>query len=133
MSIFLFILILGSCNSPDCPYHAVPTRRESGSSEEPQVGPSLGLFKSSSLESLQTMVQEQQKQGFIPPVVNNISSRGCNESFRAAVDKSFEVPNQMEGKLFYVCKLLLALKTYVVQTESKLHMQRNCQNEKCKL
>lgn len=133
MSIFLFILILGSCNSPDCPYHAVPTRRESGSSEEPQVGPSLGLFKSSSLESLQTMVQEQQKQGFIPPVVNNISSRSCNESFRAAVDKSFEVPNQMEGKLFYVCKLLLALKTYVVQTESKLHMQRNCQNEKCKL
>lgn len=100
---FFFISILGSCNSPDCPYHSVPTRRESGSSEEPQVGPSLGLFKSSSLESLQTMVQEQQKQGLISPVVNNISSRGCNESFRAAVDKSFEVNNQTEGKLFYVC------------------------------
>ena len=80
----------------------MPTRRESGSSEEPcpQVGPSLGLFKSSSLESLQTMVQEQQKQGLMSPVVNNISSRGCNESFRAAVDKSFEVSNQTGGKIF---------------------------------
>lgn len=114
MSRFLLISILGSCNSPDCPYHSVPTRRESGSSEEPQVGPSLGLFKSSSLESLQTMVQEQQKQGLISPVVNNISSRGCNESFRAAVDKSFEVPNQTEGKLLYVCWWLLALDTDIV-------------------
>lgn len=96
-----------SCDSPDCPYHAVPTRRESGSSEETsaQVGPSLGLFKSSSLESLQTMIQEQQKQGLITSVANNISSRGCNESFRAAVDKSFEANNLTESKM-WICLIL---------------------------
>lgn len=98
--IILNLQILGSCDSPDCPYHAVPTRRESGSSEDTscvQVGPSLGLFKSSSLESLQTMVEEQQKQG-LSPIVNSIASRGCNESFRAAVDKSFEAIDQTESK-----------------------------------
>ncbi|XP_035219361.1 partitioning defective 3 homolog isoform X2 [Stegodyphus dumicola] len=88
----------GSCNSPDCPYHAVPTTgRESGSSEGTctQVGPSLGLYKSSSLESLQTMIQEQQKRN-MPLGTSACSSRGCNESFRAAVDKSFEAIDQIE-------------------------------------
>ncbi|XP_054720744.1 partitioning defective 3 homolog B-like [Uloborus diversus] len=87
-----------SCNSPDCPYHAVPTRRESGSSEEActPVGPSLGLMKSSSLESLQTMVQEQQKRGIVS---TSCSARACNESFRQAVDKSFEAPAEDAANL----------------------------------
>ncbi|GFU55324.1 partitioning defective 3 homolog [Nephila pilipes] len=95
--------IKGSCNSPDCPYHAVPTTtgRESGSSDEisEQVGPSLGLFKSSSLESLQTMLHEKQKQNLPLLVTNGNTSRGCNESFRAAVDKSFEVADQNENSV----------------------------------
>ncbi|KAG8199747.1 hypothetical protein JTE90_000841, partial [Oedothorax gibbosus] len=79
----------GSCNSPDCPYHAVPTTESTGFDEvTAQVGPSLGLYKSSSLESLQTMLHEKRKQSLHSPGGN--TSRGCNESFRAAVDKSFE-------------------------------------------
>ncbi|XP_042903648.1 partitioning defective 3 homolog isoform X2 [Parasteatoda tepidariorum] len=88
----------GSCDSPDCPYHAVPTTgRESGGSNESNdpVGPSLGLLKSSSLESLQTMLREKQKLNM--SASNGNTSRGCNESFRAAVDKSFEAVDQNEN------------------------------------
>ncbi|KAL1138100.1 hypothetical protein AAG570_009794 [Ranatra chinensis] len=65
-----------------------------------QLGPSLGMKKSSSLESLQTMVQEmamaedssgtyRNSQG----AVRVVRGRGCNESFRAAVDRtSFDTP-----------------------------------------
>jgi len=70
----------------------------------PEVGPGLGMKKSSSLESLQTMVQEMALEmedghrlgsGRVP------RGRGCNESFRAAVDRSIEAPltglrNKME-------------------------------------
>ncbi|XP_065226189.1 partitioning defective 3 homolog isoform X2 [Planococcus citri] len=63
-----------------------------------QLGPSLGMKKSSSLESLQTMVQEIQmaedgvyRRTQIP--VKVIRGRGCNESFRAAVDRSYEAPS----------------------------------------
>ncbi|XP_024910135.1 partitioning defective 3 homolog isoform X2 [Cynoglossus semilaevis] len=64
-----------------------------GKTEE--VGPSLGLKKSSSLESLQTAVAEAALKSEIN--VNRQSSRivrgrGCNESFRAAIDKSYEKP-----------------------------------------
>ncbi|XP_065351984.1 partitioning defective 3 homolog isoform X6 [Cloeon dipterum] len=64
------------------------------------LGPGLGMKKSSSLESLQTMVQEIQMledgevaysyRGNGP--VKVIRGRGCNESFRAAVDRSYEAP-----------------------------------------
>lgn len=68
------------------------------------VGPGLGMKKSSSLESLQTMVQELaleeegQRMGGSGRVPRG---RGCNESFRAAVDRSYDVPlsglrNKME-------------------------------------
>ncbi|XP_071446163.1 partitioning defective 3 homolog [Hetaerina americana] len=75
------------------------------------LGPSLGMKKSSSLESLQTMVQEIQMQedpenpySYHHHGVGTISAggsgssrvvvrgRGCNESFRAAVDRSYEAP-----------------------------------------
>ncbi|XP_017782343.1 PREDICTED: partitioning defective 3 homolog isoform X2 [Nicrophorus vespilloides] len=63
-----------------------------------QLGPSLGMKKSSSLESLQTMVQEIQMQEEGDPAYSYrgpsgalkvIRGRGCEESFRAAVDKDY--------------------------------------------
>ncbi|KAK3864199.1 hypothetical protein Pcinc_030096 [Petrolisthes cinctipes] len=65
-------------------------------------GPGLGMKKSSSLESLQTMVQEialeeegqRMGSGRVP------RGRGCNESFRAAVDRSYDVPlNALRAKM----------------------------------
>uniref|UniRef100_A0A4W5JXR4 Par-3 family cell polarity regulator n=1 Tax=Hucho hucho TaxID=62062 RepID=A0A4W5JXR4_9TELE len=59
------------------------------------VGPSLGLKKSSSLESLQTAVAEVTLNGEINlhrPRPRIIRGRGCNESFRAAIDKSYDRP-----------------------------------------
>ncbi|XP_038654216.1 partitioning defective 3 homolog isoform X7 [Scyliorhinus canicula] len=63
------------------------------------VGPSLGLKKSSSLESLQTAVAEVTLNSDIPfhrPRPRIIRGRGCNESFRAAIDKSYDKPAEEE-------------------------------------
>uniref|UniRef100_A0AAQ5YVT8 PDZ domain-containing protein n=1 Tax=Amphiprion ocellaris TaxID=80972 RepID=A0AAQ5YVT8_AMPOC len=71
-----------------------------GSSEQ-EVGPSLGLKKSSSLESLQTAVAEVTLNGEINvnrPRSRIIRGRGCNESFRAAIDKSYEKPSVTAGE-----------------------------------
>ncbi|XP_053352414.1 partitioning defective 3 homolog B isoform X2 [Clarias gariepinus] len=60
-----------------------------------EVGPTLGLKKSSSLESLQTAVSEAQKNDlllFHRPRAHMGRGRGCNESFRAAIDKSYDGP-----------------------------------------
>uniref|UniRef100_K7DCA2 Partitioning defective 3 homolog n=1 Tax=Pan troglodytes TaxID=9598 RepID=K7DCA2_PANTR len=68
---------------------------KAGSSPSRDVGPSLGLKKSSSLESLQTAVAEVTLNGDIPfhrPRPRIIRGRGCNESFRAAIDKSYDKP-----------------------------------------
>uniref|UniRef100_A0A3B3SJ00 Par-3 family cell polarity regulator alpha, b n=1 Tax=Paramormyrops kingsleyae TaxID=1676925 RepID=A0A3B3SJ00_9TELE len=62
-------------------------------SSTPDVGPSLGLKKSSSLESLQTAVAGATLNGDLPfrrPRPRIIRGRGCNESFRAAIDKSYD-------------------------------------------
>ncbi|XP_077347223.1 partitioning defective 3 homolog isoform X6 [Lithobates pipiens] len=67
----------------------------SAGSPSRDVGPSLGLKKSSSLESLQTAVAEVTLNGDIPfhrPRPRIIRGRGCNESFRAAIDKSYDKP-----------------------------------------
>uniref|UniRef100_A0A8K9Y318 Par-3 family cell polarity regulator n=1 Tax=Oncorhynchus mykiss TaxID=8022 RepID=A0A8K9Y318_ONCMY len=66
-----------------------------GSSTGETIGPSLGLKKSSSLESLQTAVAEVTLNGEINlhrPRPRIIRGRGCNESFRAAIDKSYDKP-----------------------------------------
>ena len=70
------------------------------------IGPTLGLKKSSSLESLQTAVQEIQMQEEEPVVgcygyprpsaIRVVRGRGCNESFRAAVDRSYDDQNGQE-------------------------------------
>ncbi|KAM7380782.1 hypothetical protein PAMP_004055 [Pampus punctatissimus] len=61
-----------------------------------ELGPTLGLKKSSSLESLQTAMSEvNRKNELLPfhrPRPNMIRGRGCNESFRAAIDKSYDGP-----------------------------------------
>ncbi|XP_054827047.1 partitioning defective 3 homolog B isoform X2 [Eublepharis macularius] len=58
------------------------------------IGPTLGLKKSSSLESLQTAVAEVKKNElpFYRPRPHMVRGRGCNESFRAAIDKSYDGP-----------------------------------------
>ncbi|KAF3836148.1 hypothetical protein F7725_028706 [Dissostichus mawsoni] len=69
--------------------------RTNEDSKEQDVGPSLGLKKSSSLESLQTAVAEVTQNGEINvnrPRSRILRGRGCNESFRAAIDKSYEKP-----------------------------------------
>uniref|UniRef100_A0A8C7NCB3 Par-3 family cell polarity regulator n=1 Tax=Oncorhynchus kisutch TaxID=8019 RepID=A0A8C7NCB3_ONCKI len=63
------------------------------------VGPFLGLKKSSSLESLQTAVAEVTLNGDMPfhrPRPRIVRGRGCNESFRAAIDKSYDRPAATE-------------------------------------
>ncbi|XP_016347410.1 partitioning defective 3 homolog [Sinocyclocheilus anshuiensis] len=70
------------------------TERTEGNSTR-DVGPSLGLKKSSSLESLQMAVAEATHNGdvsFHRPRPRIIRGRGCNESFRAAIDKSYDKP-----------------------------------------
>jgi len=58
------------------------------------IGPMLGMKKSSSLESLQTMMTEMKmesgKQANRVKTSRVVRGRGCNESFRAAVDRSYE-------------------------------------------
>nr|XP_048314928.1 partitioning defective 3 homolog B isoform X4 [Myodes glareolus] len=62
-------------------------------------GPTLGLKKSSSLESLQTAVAEVRKSDlpFHRPRTHMVRGRGCNESFRAAIDKSYDGPEEAEA------------------------------------
>ncbi|XP_037089393.1 LOW QUALITY PROTEIN: partitioning defective 3 homolog [Pollicipes pollicipes] len=68
-------------------------RRDAG-----ELGPSLGMKKSSSLESLQTMVHElslvedSERPFAHRAAAQAVRGRGCNESFRAAVDRSYEAP-----------------------------------------
>ncbi|XP_075464665.1 partitioning defective 3 homolog B isoform X2 [Ascaphus truei] len=61
-------------------------------------GPRLGLKKSSSLESLQTAVAEVKKNDlpFYRPRPHVVRGRGCNESFRTAIDKSYDGPEAEE-------------------------------------
>ncbi|MGH0117043.1 UNVERIFIED_CONTAM: hypothetical protein FKN15_028155 [Acipenser sinensis] len=71
---------------------------KSGFSSGRDVGPTLGLKKSSSLESLQTAVAEVRKNDvpFHRPRPHMVRGRGCNESFRTAIDKSYDGPPEME-------------------------------------
>ncbi|TRY90991.1 hypothetical protein DNTS_023020, partial [Danionella cerebrum] len=76
------------------------TEMHTGSSSH-DFGPSLGLKKSSSLESLQTAVAEVTLNGDMPfhrPRPRIIRGRGCNESFRAAIDKSYDRPAANEDE-----------------------------------
>ncbi|KAM4537845.1 par-3 family cell polarity regulator beta a isoform 2-T3 [Fundulus diaphanus] len=69
------------------------------------LGPTLGLMKSSSLESLQTAVSEAQQsrsQAQVPfhrPRPQVVRGRACNQSFRCAIDKSYDGPSEDDDDL----------------------------------
>merc|ERR1719245_2120074 len=68
-----------------------------------EVGPMLGMKKSSSLESLQTMISELKMDNIKGSTTRSKNSRvvrgrGCNESFRAAVDRSYEASQDSEDQ-----------------------------------
>ncbi|XP_051753408.1 par-3 family cell polarity regulator beta a isoform X1 [Ctenopharyngodon idella] len=73
-------------------------RPEPPSSNGTALGPRLGLQKSSSLESLQTAMEEVSKDEvpFHRPRAHMVRGRGCNLSFRYAIDKSYEGPSEPE-------------------------------------
>uniref|UniRef100_A0A674BUY8 Par-3 family cell polarity regulator alpha, b n=1 Tax=Salmo trutta TaxID=8032 RepID=A0A674BUY8_SALTR len=76
-----------------------PRKENTPGSSTRDVGRFLGLKKSSSLESLQTAVAEVTLNGDMPfhrPRPRIIRGRGCNESFRAAIDKSYDRPAATE-------------------------------------
>ncbi|KAM4560130.1 par-3 family cell polarity regulator beta a isoform 2-T2 [Odontesthes bonariensis] len=64
------------------------------------LGPTLGLSKSSSLESLLTAVSEARQSHikaqvpFHRPRPHMVRGRGCNQSFRHAIDKSYDGPSE---------------------------------------
>ncbi|XP_044043724.1 par-3 family cell polarity regulator beta a isoform X3 [Siniperca chuatsi] len=69
------------------------------------LGPTLGLWKSSSLESLQTAVSEAKQsliQAQVPfhrPRPHMVRGRGGNQSFRIAIDKSYDGPSEDDDDL----------------------------------
>ncbi|XP_026157654.1 par-3 family cell polarity regulator beta a isoform X2 [Mastacembelus armatus] len=69
------------------------------------LGPTLGLLKSSSLESLQTAMYEadqrhiQAQVPFHRPRPHMVRGRGCNQSFRIAIDKSYDGPSEDDDDL----------------------------------
>ena len=110
---------------------------------EQEVGPELGLKKSSSLESLQTAVAESSLKSEINvnrPRSRISRSRGCNESFRAAIDKSYETPgvpsteeNSMETRECSVTEVTATLlhfhlKAHQLHTSKLLWSSRAAKN-----
>ncbi|KAF4119091.1 hypothetical protein G5714_001142 [Onychostoma macrolepis] len=75
-------------------------RPEPLSSNGTALGPRLGLQKSSSLESLQTAMEEVGKDEvpFHRPRAHMVRGRGCNLSFRYAIDKSYDRPSEPEDE-----------------------------------
>ena len=77
-------------------------RLEREAATKETVGPTLGMKKSSSLESLQTMITELKMDKVAGAGASRsknsrvIRGRGCNESFRAAVDRSYEASQDSE-------------------------------------
>merc|ERR1719410_1613618 len=68
-----------------------------------EVGPTLGMKKSNSLESLQTMISELKMDNIKGSTTRSKNSRvvrgrGCNESFRAAADRSYEASQDSEDQ-----------------------------------
>lgn len=73
----------------------------------------LGLKKSSSLESLQTAVAEATLNGETNIKRSHsriVRGRGCNESFRAAIDKSYEKPAAPTEDSMDMCEYMNQLK-----------------------
>ncbi|XP_026881587.2 partitioning defective 3 homolog B isoform X3 [Electrophorus electricus] len=85
----------GGSQGPTQSHHVKPSKSMDLAVSSEELGPTLGLKKSSSLESLQTAVSEAQRHDLLPfhrPRPHMVRGRGCNESFRAAIDKSYDGP-----------------------------------------
>ena len=82
--------------------------REKEEADPSSIGPMLGMKKSSSLESLQTMMTEMKmesgKQATRVKTSRVVRGRGCNESFRAAVDRSYEAQGAEDNQGGYKMK-----------------------------
>ncbi|XP_014005649.1 partitioning defective 3 homolog B [Salmo salar] len=69
------------------------------SSRGSDLGPTLGLWKSCSLESHQSAMSEARQLSQVPfpcPRPHIVRGRGCNQSFRTAIDKSYDGPSESE-------------------------------------
>ncbi|XP_072299281.1 par-3 family cell polarity regulator beta a [Eucyclogobius newberryi] len=81
------------------------TRPQNDPAEGGARGPNLGLVKSSSLESLQTAMEEVRHSSafsqvpFHKPRPHMVRQRGSNMSFRQAIDKSYEGPSEDDDDL----------------------------------
>ena len=62
-----------------------------------QVGPSLGLAKSSSLESLHNVMQHTIKRDVVDDG-SDLRNRSTRNSFRRAVDRSYEPGGSQQGQ-----------------------------------
>ncbi|KAF3857204.1 hypothetical protein F7725_009063 [Dissostichus mawsoni] len=86
------------------------------------LGPTLGLWKSSSLESLQTAVREQSRshaqQPFHRPRPHMVRGRGANQSFRFAIDKSYDGPSE-DGKTLQQDKTLESVPLKLITKDVK--------------
>jgi partitioning defective protein 3 len=91
-------------------------REKTSGPEKGPIGPMLGMKKSSSLESLQTMMTEMKmesgRQANRVKTSKVVRGRGCNESFRAAVDRSYEAQDcdDQPGESLAIQILILILK-----------------------
>ncbi|KAM7365331.1 hypothetical protein PAMP_016266 [Pampus punctatissimus] len=80
-------------------------RQRDEPSTDGAMGPTLGLWKSSSLESLQTALSEvrqshvQDQVPFHRPRPHVVRGRACNQSFRNAIDKSYDGPSEDDDDL----------------------------------
>ncbi|KAM7375106.1 hypothetical protein PAMA_014271 [Pampus argenteus] len=80
-------------------------RQRDEPSADGAMGPTLGLWKSSSLESLQTALSEvrqshgQDQVPFHRPRPHVVRGRACNQSFRNAIDKSYDGPSEDDDDL----------------------------------
>ncbi|XP_075747591.1 par-3 family cell polarity regulator isoform X5 [Rhipicephalus microplus] len=96
-------MVNGDSPSTDASCHTTNTtvtksnNSGSGNGTVQLVGPSLGMRKSSSLESLQTLMVQGPDGTVTASTSQNPrqerGARGCNESFRAAVDRSYDGPS----------------------------------------
>ncbi|KAL3241936.1 hypothetical protein MRX96_021606 [Rhipicephalus microplus] len=96
-------MVNGDSPSTDASCHTTNTtvtksnNSGSGNGTVQLVGPSLGMRKSSSLESLQTLMVQGPDGTVMASTSQNPrqerGARGCNESFRAAVDRSYDGPS----------------------------------------
>jgi hypothetical protein len=90
-------------------------REKTSGPEKGPIGPMLGMKKSSSLESLQTMMTEMKmesgRQANRVKTSKVVRGRGCNESFRAAVDRSYEAQDcdDQPGESLVIQILILIL------------------------